>query len=44
MQGLSELRESLQEELTTNLCPPVPIPVANIRCEMGQFVLQLAIG
>lgn len=44
MQGLSELRESLQEELATNLCPPMPTPVANIRCEMGQFVLQLALN
>lgn len=43
MQGLSELRESLQEELKTCLCPPTPTPAINIPCGMGQFVLQLSI-
>ncbi len=43
-QGLSELRESLREELGICIYPPQPTPVMNIPCEPGQFVLQLSIG
>ena len=42
-QGLSELRESLREELGTCFYPPVPTPVQAISCEPGQIVLQLSI-
>jgi hypothetical protein len=43
-QGLSELRESLREELGVCLFPPRPTPAINIPCEPGQFVLQLSIN
>lgn len=43
-QGLSELRESLLEELRTCFYPPAPTPVGMISCEDGQFVLQLSAG
>jgi hypothetical protein len=42
-QGLSELRESLREELGVCFYPPQPTPVMNICCEPGQFVLQLSL-
>ena len=42
-QGLSELRESLREELGTCFYPPVPTPAVNILCESGQFVLQMSL-
>lgn len=42
-QGLSELHESLQEELCTCFYPPMPTQVANISCGPGQFVLQLSV-
>ena len=43
MQGLAELRESLQEELRTHCYPPIHTPVSQIPCDMGQFVLQLSV-
>ena len=43
MQGLAELRESLQEELRTHCYPPLPTPASQISCDMGQFVLQLSV-
>ncbi len=43
MQGLTELRESLQEELGVCFFPPAPTPLTNIVCAPGQFVLQLPV-
>lgn len=43
-QGLSELRESLQEELCTCFYPPTPTAAGMISCEAGQFVLQLSVS
>ena len=43
-QGLSELRDSLLEELRVCFYPPQPTPVTNILCAPGQFVLQLSVA
>lgn len=44
VQGLNEIRESLKEELGTCFYPPMPTPVTQISCEVGQFVIQLSIN
>lgn len=43
-EGLTELRESLREELGTCFYPPNPTEPMNIPCQPGQLVLQLSIG
>jgi len=43
LQGLSELRESIQEELRTQFYSPIPTPVSQIPCDLGQFILQLSV-
>lgn len=44
MQGLAELRESLQEEMKVCPYPPFPTPAGDIFCTPGQFVLQLCVS
>lgn len=44
MQGLAELRESLQEEMKVCPYPPFPTPAGDIFCAPGQFVLQLCVS
>lgn len=43
-EGLTELRESLREELGTCFYPPIPTEPMSIPCQPGQLVLQLSIG
>ena len=42
-QGLQHMKEHLQEELLTSVCPPEPMPANQIILDAGQLLLQIPV-